>query len=445
MKKSNKILVGVMSVCLMGGVVPSVCMVANNTAIVASAEYTEGTYEQLKYINYGDYIEISGCDESATEVVIPSEIESVPVTSIGYGAFLGCSNLSSIIIPDSVINISRDAFNDTPWFLEKQKENPLVIVNNILVDGSTCSGNVIIPDGVKTICDGAFFDCSDLTSIKIPNSVTSIGSLAFFSCKNLTEIIIPNGVTSIGADAFYFCEKLTSITLSDSLTKLGWEWFIGCKSLKEINIPNSVTYIGYGALAATGLIEVKLPDSVTEIAPAAFSSCFDLTSITIPNNVTSIGLDAFSWCRSLTSITILNPDCTIDSSETTISNGRDENFNIYFNGTIYGYENSTAQAYAENYNYKFESLGEAPTTTDSTMTGDANGDNKINISDAVLIMQSISNPSEYKISDSAKLLADVVDGDGITNKDALAIQMVEAKLLDAKDFPIASADLNKLM
>ena len=77
--------------------------------------------------------------------------------------------------------------------------------------------------------------------------------------------------------------------------------------------------------------------------------------------------------------------------------------------------------------------------------GDANGDGDVNISDTVLVMQSISNPSEYKLSKQGEKNADVVDGDSITNKDALAIQMTEAKLLNAKDFPITSADLEKLM
>ena len=87
--KVNKMIAGVMAVCVMGFGVPYVNAVAeNNSVITASAEeetdYTEGTYELLKYKNYGDYIEISDCDESATEVVIPSEIEGVPVPHCYY-------------------------------------------------------------------------------------------------------------------------------------------------------------------------------------------------------------------------------------------------------------------------------------------------------------------------------------------------------------------------
>lgn len=73
----RKIIAGIMAVCVMGVAVPSADMTANKTVITASAEgYTEGTYEPLTYKNYGDHIEISGCYESATYIVIPSEIES---------------------------------------------------------------------------------------------------------------------------------------------------------------------------------------------------------------------------------------------------------------------------------------------------------------------------------------------------------------------------------
>ncbi|MDE6501024.1 MAG: glycoside hydrolase [Ruminococcus sp.] len=76
--------------------------------------------------------------------------------------------------------------------------------------------------------------------------------------------------------------------------------------------------------------------------------------------------------------------------------------------------------------------------------GDANTDGNINISDAVLIMQSISNPSEYKLSEQGKKNADIVDGDGITNTDALAIQMAEAKLISLKDFPTTSDKITSI-
>ena len=133
---------------------------------------------------------------------------------------------------------------------------------------------------VTTIGAGAFFECSNLTSVTIPNSVTYIAWRAFFECSNLTSITIPNSVTSIEEQAFSWCSSLTSVDIPNSVTSIGAYTFSGCSSLTSITIPNSVTSIGY----------------------EAFKSCSSLTSMTIPNSVTSIGEDAFLNCSSLTSV-----------------------------------------------------------------------------------------------------------------------------------------------
>jgi len=447
MKKSKKILAGIMAVCLIGstGVIPE--NVAPAVSMTASAEneaeYTNGTYEQLLYRNYGDHIEIFDCDQSATEVVIPAEIDGIKVTSIGYTAFSQCENLTSVAIPDSVTNIESYAFH-------------------------ICSSltSITIPDSVTSIGMDAFSQCKSLTSITIPNSVTSIDSYAFSGCSNLTSVIIPDSVTSIGEFAFSGTPWLEAkreenpfvivnnilidgqtctgdIIIPDGVEVIGSYAFLG-RTITSVTIPNSVISIKYYAFHhCENLKNVNIQNGVESIDFGAFAFCSNLENVKIPDSVNYIGsvmyeFGAFECCDNLTKITILNPKCRI--SDNIVYGGK----TISDTATIYGYDNSTAQEYAEKYNYKFESLGEAPKK--ETATGDANGDNKINMSDAVLIMQSISNPSEYKISDSAKLLADVVDkGDGLTGKDALAIQMIEAKLLSIEDLPITSDELNGLI
>ena len=83
-------------------------------------------------------------------------------------------------------SIGSYAFEETPWLTAKQAKDPLVIVNHILIDGKTCTGAVSIPNGVTSIGDDAFYNCSGLTEITIPDSVTSIGDYAFYDCTNLT-------------------------------------------------------------------------------------------------------------------------------------------------------------------------------------------------------------------------------------------------------------------
>ena len=206
------------------------------------------------------------------------------VTSIGGGAFSGCSSLTSVTIPNSVTSIGTYAFQ-----------------------GCSSLSSVTIPNNVTSIEAGAFSGCSSLTSVTIPNGVTSIGGTAFSGCSSLTSVTIPNSVTSIGGTAFSGCSSLTSITLPDSIKNIKYWTFESCSSLTSITIPNSVTYIDYNAFrGCSSLTSVTIGESVSEIGNSAFENCTSLTSITIGESVSKIGYSAFSGCSSLTSITIPN-------------------------------------------------------------------------------------------------------------------------------------------
>ena len=115
---------------------------------------------------------------TVTAVEIPAEINGCPVTSIEDAAFRRCSNLTDITIPESITYIGKEAFSYTPWLKARQAENPLVIVNHIVIHGQTCTGNVVIPDGVTSIANYAFSSdlglataCStQMTSVTIPDT-----------------------------------------------------------------------------------------------------------------------------------------------------------------------------------------------------------------------------------------------------------------------------------
>ena len=235
----------------------------------------------------------AGCT-GLTSITIPDS-----VTTIGECTFSGCTGLTGIVIPDSVTSIGSSAFVDCTGLTS------ITIPNSVTSIGSyafrNCKGltSITMSDSVTSIEEYTFDNCKGLTSITIPNSVTSIGLFAFSECTGLTSITIPDSVISIGSSAFWCCTGLTSITLPNSITSLNG--FNGCTGLTSITIPDSVTSLS-GFSGCTGLTSITIPDSVTSLS--GFYGCTGLTSITIPNSVTSIGEDAFSGCTGLASITI---------------------------------------------------------------------------------------------------------------------------------------------
>ena len=167
----------------------------------------------------------------------------------------------------------------------------------------------------------------------------------------------------------------------------------------------------------------------------AFYDCSSLKSVRIPSSVDSINDHAFANCSSLTSITILNPDCGIFDSKTTIftsseaeksffgdevydANGN-QIFVFNFDGTICGYNDSTAEKYAEKYGYKFKSLGEAPFTL-----GDPTKDGYIDAVDASLVLEEYTNVSTGGASvmtNTEKKAADINSDGAVDASDASLI------------------------
>ena len=252
-----------------------------------------------------------------TQVIIEEGI-----TSIGYYAFSGCTNLTSVTIPSSVTSIGEEAFYDC---------NSLPVFDNLRYADTYLVGTsdrlqsaYTIKDGTKWIGNDAFNHCICLTSIQIPNTIISIGKAAFRYCIVLDSINIPNSVARIENEVFEDCYSLTSVTIPNSVTSIGSNAFCGCINLTSIEIPNSVITIGgsvfgncvsltspvyndhvfaFMPISYTGAYSIS--NGIEYIAGGAFASCKVLTSIEIPNSVVSIGDFAFSGCIGLTSVTCL--------------------------------------------------------------------------------------------------------------------------------------------
>jgi len=176
-------------------------IIDSKAAISAAIEAKGGTVPQ-ELSGYGPAIEAlpSGGSDVAAKIVDKTVTEVTAadlsgITSIGNYAFFGCSNLTSITIPDSVTSIGSSAFYNCP---------------NLT--------SITIPNGVTSIQGQTFTNCKGLTSVTIPESVTSILGSAFYGCSGLTSLIIPSSTMAFAWGSFGNCTNLMSVTFS-AMTK----------------------------------------------------------------------------------------------------------------------------------------------------------------------------------------------------------------------------------
>lgn len=211
-------------------------------------------------------------------LVIPDSINyngiRYAVIFIGENSFQNCSGLTSVTIPNTIVEIGINAFKN-------------------------CLGltSIIIPNSVTYIGDYAFGACNGLTSVvfNADSCVTGYNSKIFPDCNNITSFLFGNNVKSIPDFLCWRISGLTSVTIPDSVKHIGVAAFCGCSGLISVIIPNSVTNIGGGAFSyCTGLISVTIPNSVTSIGYEAFYECSSiLDTLDIPSSVIQIGNNAF--------------------------------------------------------------------------------------------------------------------------------------------------------
>lgn len=214
-----------------------------------------------------------------TSVVLPNTLES-----IGKEAFAGIQNLATINFPEALVAVGRGAFDNTTWYANQP--DGVVYTGNVLYKFKGESGErVTIPGNVTGIAAGAFAGCN-LVSVEIPSSVTNIGEGAFTGCQ-LESITLPFigadstgktnpflgylfGATSAVASSSFVPKTLKSVTLLDSCTSIGANAFDGCTSVEELVIPQTVTSIAGEALHQTAWFANQEP-GVVYVGKVAYS------------------------------------------------------------------------------------------------------------------------------------------------------------------------------
>ncbi|MBU5464044.1 leucine-rich repeat protein [Anaerotignum sp. MSJ-24] len=292
------------------------------------------TYKVLS----ADTVQVGDGDTAMTglsgSVTIPSSVKyggtTYNVTAIGDKAFLRCSDITFLEIPDTVTAIGRLALADLNVNTITIPDSVETLGDNVL-SGATMT-SVTLSSKLRTIPDRAFNSCPNLREVTIPDSVTKIETYAFNSCSSLTTITIPKNVEYIGKQAFW-SSALTNVTIEgNSLTEIDDLAFAFCESLKTINIPSSIETIGEQAFQHCGVLKTTGLETgtsnLTSIGTEAFSSTM-IKSISIPSTCTDINKNAFTRCSKLQEINVDEENSKYSSEDGILYDKNKETLYLY--------------------------------------------------------------------------------------------------------------------
>ena len=198
----------------------------------------------------------------------------------GY-AFYRCESLTSISLPDSILQIGQNCF-----------------------EYCTSLSNVKLSSNMSTIPNSCFESCTSLTSFRTPRNISTIDTYCFSGCTSLQEFRGTVNLLDIEPYAFYDCTSLENVTLYGETNFLGDYAFARCTSLEHITLPESIEYISDSLFEQSGLVHITIPDNVQGIGEAAFAECVNLgtVNITSDSNVTELGNYCFEGCGSLNNV-----------------------------------------------------------------------------------------------------------------------------------------------
>ncbi|MDE6833794.1 MAG: leucine-rich repeat domain-containing protein [Ruminococcus sp.] len=292
------------------------------------------TYELVN----GSYT-ITGCDANSIITSIPTIRNGYAVTAIGDGAFVGCSGISELKIPDTIRSIGMNAFAGCTSLKKITIPETVTEISSGAFMRCTLLSEVTLPDTLTTIGNYAFAQCTSLESMKLPESLVNINPEAFTDCWSLKnfdasdcpsfvfedgilmnsskseiyrgsveldgDLYIDNNISAIKPGAFSGCFSIESLFIPSSVSTIGADAFSNCSSLKKIDLEQGLSVLEAGAFMYCSSLEtVSIPLTVTDIPEETFAFCTSLNKVIIPEGVTSIGASAFLGCENLTKINI---------------------------------------------------------------------------------------------------------------------------------------------
>lgn len=246
-------------------------------------------------------------------VTLPSSVKYV-----GECAFADCSNLETVMIPDTA-SVADNAFygcnaveiirysyawKDYTYYFEYGEcvltgyngtDTNIIVpseVNGCKVTemdgtftGNTFIESVVVPEGVNQLLNHTFSGCVNLRSVTLPSTLQNLGWYTFTDCASLEEIILPTGLESIGEKTFSHCSNLERIIVPDTVYWIGDSAFAGCESLTALKLPEALQVIsGELCLDCKNLTSIQIPKNVEHISYRSFSGCSALQSVQLPSS-----------------------------------------------------------------------------------------------------------------------------------------------------------------
>ena len=301
------------------------------------------TYDIVSQINRT--ATITGYTGDSTSISIPETIDGYKV--VGIYSLPDCDSVTKIKIPDTITEISKDAFRDTGCFSDEENWfNDVLYIGDYLIMANSDIVSCTVKEGTKYIAEYAFEDCYKLESVVLPNSLVGIGDYAFME-TNLENVVFGTDLKKIGDGVFHKCKKIINIHLPQSVESIGAGIFDGtniidydseclymdnwliwvnkgyegefqvqkgtvgiagnafdrCKDITNIIIPDSVSYIGYGAFGSCdSLSSLNIGENVTYLGEQAFYDCENLVSIILPETLSYLGDQFAQQCQKLSNI-----------------------------------------------------------------------------------------------------------------------------------------------
>jgi hypothetical protein len=361
------------------------------------------TKEQVQELfDTSEALAIEGHIPSAPDIPVPVEVHDgngwsytadgvlTVNTNEGWQEWLrkeDLSNVGTLILTKDVTDVSFDGLNFSPQRIYVDSQNPVyyygggMMVNlktmQIMACDMTAMSNIVLPEGIRSIGDGAYKGRYYIDSIQFPSTLESIGDEAFSGCSELRSIVIPDSVTQIGQYAFKDCTSLqtiklpinlqsiaigtfsncglTALNLPGEITEIGEKAFFGCTNLWEVVLPAKLKTLGRSAFEyCTELNYIWFPDQLERIESFTFGNCVALANAILPDSLLEIGDQAFHDCK-LTMLRIPPKLSVIDFNTTTNKEPFDPNLMnnkilglksvdfLYFSGCDYEFSESTFQ------------------------------------------------------------------------------------------------------